>query len=84
MVLHGSHPLHQCPHHPGATDSGHTQGPAWPRPSEVQAGREPGPDPWVGAVPGRRDQAFRAEARPSTCEKLEEEGGKAHAAGGEC
>lgn len=84
MVLRGSYPAH------GAGGSaivpitptpltGHTQGPAWPRISEVQAEREPGLDPWVGAVFGTWDQAFWAEARPLTSEKLEEEGGKAHA-----
>ena len=90
VVLHGSHPVHRggrewhCPHRPDSTDSRHTQGPAWSRTSEVQAGREPGPDPRVGAASDRRDRAFWAEARPLTSEKLEEEGGKAHAVGGEC
>ena len=52
MVLRGSYPAH------GAGGSaivpitptpltGHTQGPAWPRISEVQAEREPGLDPWL-------------------------------------
>ena len=90
VALHGSHPDHRggrewhCPHRPDSTDSRHTQGPAWSRASEVQAGREPGLDPWVGAASDRRDQAFWAEAMSLTSEKLEEEGGKAHAVGGEC
>ena len=33
----------------------------------------------MGAAFRRWDQAFWAEARPLTSEKLEEEGGKAHA-----